>query len=123
MQNPIQAKFPEILEQLRKNVAGIQAVILVGSDGLVDHALDDPGLNIETIAVEYATLLRIAHSASEDSGAGRLIENIVVSEKSVMIARTAPPEHYLILLFRSPDQIGRARYELKQAIRDIQGKT
>jgi len=123
VQNPIQAKFPQILEQLRKNVAGIQAVILVGSDGLVDHALDDPGLSIETIAVEYATLLRIAHSASEDSGAGRLIENIVVSEKSVMIARTASPEYYLILLFRSQDQIGRARYELKQAIREIQGKS
>jgi predicted regulator of Ras-like GTPase activity (Roadblock/LC7/MglB family) len=88
----------------------------------VDHALDDPALNIETIAGEYATLLRIARSACEDSGSGNLLENIVVSEKSIMIARNAFPEHYLILFFRSQDQIGRARYALKQVAWEIQTK-
>jgi predicted regulator of Ras-like GTPase activity (Roadblock/LC7/MglB family) len=76
-------------------------------------------LNLETIAGEYATLLRIAQSASQDSGAGDLVENILRGEKSVMIARRIPPDHYLILLSRAPDQIGRARYELKQVAREI----
>jgi len=115
VQSSIQAKFREILEKLRKNVTDIQAVILVGPDGVLDHMVHDPALNIETIAGEYATLLRIARSASEDSGSGNLVENIVVSERSIMIARSISPEHYLILLSRSQDQIGRARYELKQA--------
>ena len=97
----------------------IQAVILVGPEGVVDHMVQDPSLDIETIVGEYITLLRIARSASEDSGAGNLVENIVVSERSMMIARSIPPEHYLILLSRSQDQIGRARYELKQAAREI----
>ena len=97
----------------------IQAVILLGPDGVLDHVLDDAALNIETIAVEYATLLNIARSASEDSGAGHLVENIVVSEKSIMIARSIPPDHYLILLSCAQDQIGRARYELKQAAREL----
>ena len=100
-------------------VADIQAVILVGPEGVVDHMVQDPSLDIETIVGEYITLLRIARSASEDSGAGNLVENIVVSERSMMIARSIPPEHYLILLSRSQDQIGRARYELKQAAREI----
>ena len=47
------------------------------------------------------------------------MENIVVAEKSIMIARSVSPEHYLILLSRSQDQIGRARYELKQAAWEI----
>ena len=115
----IHAKFREMLQELRKGVTGIQAVILVGPDGIVDHVVDDPAVNIETIAGEYATLLRVASSASEDSGAGNLVENIVVSEKSIMLARTISPENYLILLSRSQDQIGRARYELKQAAREI----
>ena len=105
---------------MRKKVTDIQAVILVGPDGVVDHMVDDPAINIETIAGEYATLLQIARSASEDSGAGNLVENIVVSEKSIMIARGVSPEHYLILLARSQDQIGRARYELKQAAWEMQ---
>jgi predicted regulator of Ras-like GTPase activity (Roadblock/LC7/MglB family) len=115
MPDVIQARFRDALENLEKNVTEIQAVILVGPDGVVDHVLHDPTLNLETISAEYATLLHIARSASEDSGAGNLVENILVSEKSVMIARSVSPNHYLILLSRAQDQIGRARFQLKQA--------
>jgi len=98
-------------------VSDIQAVILVGPEGVLERMVEDPALEVETIASEY-----IARSASEDSGSGNLVENIVVSERSVMVARTVSPEQYLILLSRSRDQIGRARYELKQAAREIQEK-
>src|SRR5207244_7577925 len=70
----------------------------------------------------YEMLLRVARSAAEDSGSGNLVENIVVAEKSIMIARSVSPEHYLILLSRSQDQIGRARYELKQAAWEIRSE-
>jgi predicted regulator of Ras-like GTPase activity (Roadblock/LC7/MglB family) len=120
MPDVIQARFREALEKLRKRVAGIQAVILVGPEGVIDYVLDDRALNIETIAAEYATLLHIARSASEDSGAGDLVENILVSQKSIMIARSISPDHYLILLSHAQDQIGRTRYELKQAAWELQ---
>ena len=94
--------------------------MLVGPEGVIDYILDDTSLNLETIAGEYATLLHIARSASQDSGSGNLVENIVVSEKSIMIARVVTSEHYLILLLRSHDQLGRARYELKQAAWKLQ---
>ena len=113
-------KFGLVVGKLRKSVSSIQAVILVGPDGIVDYMTQDPGLNIDVIAGEYATLLRIARSASEDSGSGNLIENIVVSEGSIMIARNVSPDLYLILLSRDQDQIGRARYELKRACRELQ---
>ena len=120
MEDSIKAKFRDVLARLRTSVTEIQALILVGPEGVVDYVLDDTSLNLETIAGEYATLLHIARSASEDSGSGNLVENIVVSEKSIMIARSVAAEHYLILLARSQDQLGRARYELKQAAWEIQ---
>ncbi|PYS09008.1 MAG: hypothetical protein DMG15_25200 [Acidobacteria bacterium] len=119
MKSSKQAIFRKVLTQLRKNVAHIQAVILVGPEGVVDQMVEDSSLDIETIVGEYITLLHIARSASEDSGAGALVENIVVSERSIMVARSIAPEHYLIVLSKSQDQIGRARYELKQAAREI----
>ena len=122
MRHSIQTKFRDIVAKLRQSVENIQAVILVGPEGVIDHTLSDTSLNLETIAGEYATLLHVARSASEDSGSGNLVENIVVSEKSIMIARTVSPEHYLILLARSQDPIGRARYELKQAAWEFQAK-
>ena len=117
--NLTQTRLRDVLERLQKNVADIQAIVLLGPDGVVDHICVDTSLNIETIAIEYGTLLRIAGRASEDSGAGDLIEHIVVSDKSNMIARTVWPETFLIVLSRS-QEIGRARYELKQAAREIQ---
>jgi predicted regulator of Ras-like GTPase activity (Roadblock/LC7/MglB family) len=120
VEDAIKAKFRDVLARLRTSVTDIQALILVGPEGVVDYVLDDTSLNLETIAGEYATLLHIARSASEDSGSGSLVENIVVSEKSIMIARSVAAEHYLILLARSQDQLGRARYELKQAAWEIQ---
>ena len=96
-------------------MSNIQAVLVLGPQGVVESAVDDPALNLEQIVEEYATLLRIARSASEDSGAGNLVENILISEKSVMIARSISPDRDLLLLCRAQDQIGRARYELKQA--------
>jgi predicted regulator of Ras-like GTPase activity (Roadblock/LC7/MglB family) len=118
-----QKGFRHVLEKLRKNVAGIQALILVGPEGVVEHIVEDGTLDLETIVGEYTTLLRVARSASEDSGAGDLVENIVVSERSIMIARSIASELYLILLSRSQDQIGRARYEVKQAAWEIRGQT
>jgi predicted regulator of Ras-like GTPase activity (Roadblock/LC7/MglB family) len=120
VEDSLQAKFRAVLANLRKAVPDIQAVLLVGPDGVIDHLLEDASLNLEVIAGEYATLLHIARSASEDSGSGNLLENIVVSEKSIMIARAIAPEFYLILLARSQDQLGRVRYELKQAAWKIQ---
>jgi predicted regulator of Ras-like GTPase activity (Roadblock/LC7/MglB family) len=114
-----QTGFRQVLEKLRKNVTDIQAVIFVGPAGVIEQMVADATLDLETIVGEYTTLLRIARSASDDSGAGDLLENIVVSERSIMIARSIASEHYLILLFRSKDQIGRARYELKQAAREF----
>ena len=108
-----------MLEKLRKNVAGLQALILVGPDGVLEQIVEDTTLDLDTIVGEYTTLLRIARSASEDSGSGDLVENIVVSERSIMIARSVASEQYLILLSHSQDQIGRARYELKQAAWEI----
>lgn len=120
MVSPAQKEFRDILDRLRKKVPSIQAVILAGPDEVLDCLLLDPALDLDTIAAEYATLLRIAGRTSEDTGAGTLIEQIVVSDKSIMIARSVSPEEFLILLCRTQDQIGRARYELRHAAWEIQ---
>jgi predicted regulator of Ras-like GTPase activity (Roadblock/LC7/MglB family) len=119
-QNSLVVKFREVRDKLRRTVTHTQAIMLVGPHGVVDYVVDDPALNLESVAEEYVMLLRIARSASEDSGAGNLVENILVSEKSIMIARSLSPDHFLILLSRAQDQIGRARYELKLAAREIE---
>lgn len=115
MESTAQTKYRDVLQRLRQKVSNTRAIVVVGPDGVLDHILVDPALDLDTIAGEYATLLRIAGRASEDTGAGNLVEHILVSEKSIMIARSLSAEHFLILLSGTQDQLGRARYELKQA--------
>jgi predicted regulator of Ras-like GTPase activity (Roadblock/LC7/MglB family) len=115
-----QSEFRDVLDRLRTKVGDVQAVIIAGPDAVIDCLLADPALDLDTIATEYATLLRIAGRTSEDTGAGTLVEQIVVSDKSIMIARSISAEEFLILLCRTQDQIGRARYELRHAALEIQ---
>jgi predicted regulator of Ras-like GTPase activity (Roadblock/LC7/MglB family) len=112
---PPQTSFRYILETLRNKVPGTQAVILAGPEAILDFVQENPALDIEGVAGEYATMLRIAERTSEDIGGGNLVEHIVVSEKYVVIARSISRHHFLVLLLAAQDQIGRARYELKQA--------
>lgn len=120
MASLVQNEFRDIVDKLRERVSNIQAVILAGPDEVVDCLLVDPSLDLDTIAAEYATLFRIATRTSQDTGAGNLLEQIVVSDKSIMIARSVSPHEFLILLCRTQDQIGRARYELRHAAWEIQ---
>jgi predicted regulator of Ras-like GTPase activity (Roadblock/LC7/MglB family) len=117
---PVAAQFRDVLETMRKKLSDVQAILIVGPDGVVDHVLADSSLKIETIASEYAMLLRIAGRASQDAGAGNLVEQTVISEKSIMIARLVSPQHFVILITKAQDQIGRARFELKNAASEIQ---
>ena len=119
MASSVQKDCRDILNNLPKKVPGIQAVILAGAHRVLDSVVIDASLDIDTIASEYATLLRIASRASEDTGAGKLVEQVVVSEKSTILARSVSLEEFLILVCRQ-DQIGRARYELRQAAWEIQ---
>ena len=110
----------DILDGLPKKVPGIQAVILAGAHKVVDCVVMDASLDVDTIASEYATLLRIAGRTAEDTGAGNLVEQVVVSEKSTILVRSVSLEEFLILVCHRRDQIGRARYELRQAAWEIQ---
>jgi predicted regulator of Ras-like GTPase activity (Roadblock/LC7/MglB family) len=114
-----QTKFHPVLDGLRQRLEGSRAVVIVGKDGVLDHVIADQGADVDTLAGEYGTLVQIATRTSRDAGAGNLVEHIVVSDNYTVVARNISPDHFLIVFFQKPDQIGRARYELKTAAREI----
>jgi predicted regulator of Ras-like GTPase activity (Roadblock/LC7/MglB family) len=108
------------MESLRSRLAGATAIVLVGPSGVVDHVKISRSLDVDAFASEYATLLRIARRTSEDAGTGKLIEHIVVSQKSVIVARSILSDYFLIAVVSEREHLGRARYELKRLARDLQ---
>jgi predicted regulator of Ras-like GTPase activity (Roadblock/LC7/MglB family) len=116
----IQNEVRDILERLRIRLPGTQAAILAGANQIVDCVLLDPSLDLDTLAAEYATLFRIAERTSEDAGAGTLVEHVVVASESIIVARSVSAREFLVLVCRTQDQIGRARYELRHAAWELQ---
>ena len=116
-------EFRDVFDLLQQKIPGLQAVVLVGPEEVLDYLLIDPAVSVDMVSAEYATLLRIATRTSEDAGAGNVIEQIMVSEKSIMMARSVPPNDFLILLFQGQELIGRTRYELRQASLEIQRRS
>jgi predicted regulator of Ras-like GTPase activity (Roadblock/LC7/MglB family) len=108
------------MEHLRHKVPTARAVILVGSGGVIDHLTTGQAFDVDAFAAEYATLLRIARRTSHDAGTGDLIEHVVVSEKSVIVARNVLSEYFLLVVASDRAQLGRARHELKRVARELE---
>ena len=107
--------FKSVFDLLKHRVPGVSALFIVGPDGeLVEHAANDSHFEMESFAVEYAMLLRIARRASEDAGTGDVAEHIIVSDNAVIVARRLSSDHFAIAVSTAQEQLGRLRYELKR---------
>jgi predicted regulator of Ras-like GTPase activity (Roadblock/LC7/MglB family) len=119
LQSPLRA----VLERLQHTIAGTKAIVIVGANGvIVEQVTADPTVDMEMFVAEFATLLRIARRTSEDTGVGDLSEHILISDKAVTIARHISADRFLILVSQIQDQLGRARYEIKQAAWELREK-
>lgn len=108
------AQYRDLCEGFRKKIDGIRAVVLVSLDGsILDRVGDDGPIRAGDLASEYATLFRIASRTSQDAGTGEVIEHVVVSDRSTVVARKISPE-LILMVVTDPDHIGRTRYELKR---------
>jgi predicted regulator of Ras-like GTPase activity (Roadblock/LC7/MglB family) len=112
----VRPRVRSVLDRLRQKIAGTKAIVVVRLDGVVvDHVTANSVADPDLLAAEFATLLRIARRTSADTGIGDVIEHILVSENAITIARQISAGQFLIVVTGISDQIGRARYEIKQA--------
>jgi predicted regulator of Ras-like GTPase activity (Roadblock/LC7/MglB family) len=99
----------------------MKAIVLIGPDGVVvDYLALDPKFDIGTFATEFTTLLLIARRTSEDTGSGELREHISISDRTIAFARSFLTGYCLVLISDVETQVGRARYELKLAVRQLE---
>lgn len=107
--------FRELLQQVVQNVDGAVACSLMGVDGIeVDsHHLDQPGLDVRTLLVEYSSLFRIAHEAAAAHQAGPVTELSVLTERLLMVARFVSPEYFMVVALKPDGNFGKARFMMR----------
>jgi len=102
---------------MREKLPGIRAFFLLDAGGeLLEHAIHGQALDIEAFAAEYAMLLRIAQSASRDSGMGDLEEQILTTATGIVFLHRLPKSRFALFVCSPDEHLGRLRYELKRSL-------
>lgn len=108
--------FSELLDSIVNKVEGTLAAVIMGMDGIaIEKRILDENINVESLAAEYTTALRLSSSSAQEVGMGVLQEYILSTENRIIIIRMITPDYFVLLLLAREGNIGRARFELKKA--------
>jgi predicted regulator of Ras-like GTPase activity (Roadblock/LC7/MglB family) len=113
----VKAEVGRFFTSMREKLPGLQAFFLLGSGGeLLAHVAVDSRFDADLFAAEYATLLRIAQSASTDTGMGELQEQILTSAKGLIVLHRLSTDRFGVFVCAPDEHLGRLRYELKRSL-------
>ncbi len=108
--------FAEVLQDVAQRLDGCVGLVVMGMDGIpIEKLAVDDGFNFELLATDCTTILRNTRQASEDAGAGRLRELIIMTDALVVLAVAITEDYVLLGAMRQGEAYGRARFLLKRA--------
>jgi predicted regulator of Ras-like GTPase activity (Roadblock/LC7/MglB family) len=108
--------FSELLDSIVNKVEGSLAAVIMGMDGIaIEKRILDENINVESLAAEYTSALRLSSSSAQEVGLGMLEEYILSTPNRIVIIRMITADYFILLLLAREGNIGRARFELKKA--------
>jgi len=111
----VKSTVEQLFNSLRSGVPELKAVILVSKAGeFVVHSAPGFKFDTESFAVEYATLFRIAQRTAEDTSMGNALEQILISDKAILVARRIGSDDVAVFVCGADEQLGRLRYEIRR---------
>lgn len=105
----------ELLTSMLAQVDGSYAVMLMGYDCI---AIDEvhqghAGFDVQTMAVEYGTVIKEIRRTIEVVGAGAMEEITITTALSRMIIRVLNDEFFAAFVMAKDGNLGKARYLLR----------
>ncbi|WP_298271298.1 roadblock/LC7 domain-containing protein [Geobacter sp.] len=109
--------FRETLKELVESVDGGLGAVIMGYDGIaIDQFLvDDAGMDLHLMAVEYATVIREVKRTVDVLGTGDMEEVTVNTGQTRIIVRTINDDLFLLLTLHHDGNCGKGRYLLRRA--------
>ena len=115
----------EILNNTVESVEGAYAIGLIGTDGIPVEIIeaeaddrDDMEAN-EQMAVELGGLMGALNRSASKLEGGKIKDFIITGAERTFIASMVDKEYFLVLILNSDGNLGRARFELKQAVNKV----
>ena len=112
--------FKSLLSRVPEQAGGVLGIALVSLDGIaIEKIQDDPSLNFDTIIAEFTDRMKRSMSASGDMGVGPLQEQVVYSEKAVVILREVHDEYFILCAAKPDGWHGRVRHAIRCLVPDL----
>jgi len=110
-------RVSEILKDMKGKTSAV-AALLTSSDGLVLDAVQDDGIELESLAAYAASNMMTSERMGESMNCG-MPESVIVTyqDKAVVMAPLGPV--VVILLGSSDSQLGNLRLQMKRAMVDL----
>lgn len=109
--------FSEILKELVNGTEGAIGALIVGVDGIpVEEYAPDRGMDLQSMTVEYATLLKEIEKGSRAAHLGTTKEVTVIAERAMIMLRRLNDEYFLVLILRPDGNFGKGRFLLRMSV-------
>jgi predicted regulator of Ras-like GTPase activity (Roadblock/LC7/MglB family) len=113
--------FKNMLKDIVENVEGGVGAIVMGYDGIPidDYIKENIHLDVQLMAIEYASILKEIKRTIEVLKTGVLEEVSIASEKSYVTVRVVSEDFFLALVLTHDGNFGKGRYLLKRDVAKI----
>ena len=109
--------FADILKTVVGGIDGALGALVVGLDGIpVEEYCVAEDMDIQSMTVEYSSLLKEIEKGSQAAQLGTTQEVTVVAENAMIMLRRLNDEYFLVLIIRPDGNLGKGRFLLRMAV-------
>lgn len=109
--------FSDILKEVVSGTEGALGALVVGTDGIpVDEYSVKSEMDLQSMTVEYSSLLREIEKGSEAAHLGSTKEVTVIAERAMIMLRRLNADYFLVLVISPEGNFGKGRFLLRMAV-------
>ena len=112
--------FSDILKDVVTSTDGAVGALIVGLDGMpVEEYVVGGDMDIQSMTVEYSSLLKEIEKGSQAAQMGSSREVTVIADKATIMLRRLNDEYYFVLIIKPEGNFGKGRFLLRMAVPSV----
>lgn len=109
--------FSDILKEVVNGTEGAIGALVIGVDGItVEEFSLTSEMDLQSMSVEYSSLLREIEKGSQTAQLGSTKEVTVIADRAMIMLRRLNDEYFIVLVIRPDGNFGKGRFLLRMSV-------
>jgi len=109
--------FADILREVVNGTEGALGALIVGLDGIpVEEYSVSKEMDIQSMTVEYSSLLKEIEKGSQAAQMGTTKEVTVMADNAMIMLRRLNEEYFFVLIIKPEGNFGKGRFLLRMSV-------